>query len=618
MSGFIAIAQTNGAAVDARLLRDLITIAPFDNRRVDVWSGEGVGLCAAPLDSPHDQEPCSFTLDDRLSIVIDGRLDDRRTLVRQLETEFGRSFTEARHAELVLAAYERWGTECVTHLLGDFSFCLWDRDRRELFCARDRLGVKPLYYARIGPTLIVSNVLRSIRRHPDVSARLDDYAVGDLLLAGACMYPSRTSFADIARLPPAHTLRWSLSSPSEHVDRFWSLTAPGELRFRDPQEYIDAYSSVLETVVGDRLRDAPAGILLSGGLDSSSVAATAARALGQNASHRLRAYTFVYDTVAADEERKYSSLVARHLGIEIEHHSLDRYSWFERWNADLLPPEPCAEPMTAMMADLLERVSGHSALALTGDGGDPALLPSTLVRLLSYRAPHVVIAGFARSLRQTRSIPPLGVRALVRRGFATRANATLPAWISETFVERCDLRTRSEALTNRGEGDGPRGPAVGALADLWWPSTFETYDPGATRRPVALRYPLFDVRFVAFALSLPTHPWCVNKAIVRTAMRGRLPDEICARPKSPLAVDLFRTHGRLTKTDIVSRIEAAPDLQAYIDLPQFRRAVRDDRVLTDQEPGTWAAAALATWVRYDLRTSPSDGRAVSSAAYPAP
>jgi asparagine synthase (glutamine-hydrolysing) len=386
----------------------------------------------------------------------------------------------------------------------------------------------------------------------------------------------------------------------ERVERYWSLTLRDELRLRDAREYVDAYVSVLKTAVRDRLRDAPVGILLSGGLDSSSVAATAAGVLGDDGLNRLRAYTFVYDTVAGDEERQYSSVVARHLGIAIEHHPLDHYTWFERWNSDLLPPEPSTEPMTAMMADLLQRVTSHGAAALTGDGGDPALLPSSLVRLLRHRAPHLVLSEFARSLWQTGSLPPIGLRAMVREWSARRADAAIPVWLSDAFVQRCDLQARREALIGRGtEGTekGPRGPAARASADLWWASTFETYDPGATRRPVALRYPLFDVRFIAFALSLPTHPWCVNKTIVRTAMRGRLPDEICARPKSPLAVDPLRTHARVTKSDIVAHIDAAPELQAYIDLRRFTATVRDDRVLTDEEPGTSAAAALATWVR---------------------
>jgi asparagine synthase (glutamine-hydrolysing) len=601
MSGFVAILRTNGAAIDSHLLQDSLNLAPFDIARSRMWAAEGIGLCAAPLDSPHDEARHSFAHNDRLAIVMDGRLDDRPTLVRALEAELGRPFTAATDVELVLSAYERWGTACVGRLLGDFAFSIWDADRRQLFCARDHLGVKPLYYARVGNTLIVSNVLQSIRRHPHVSTRLDDYAVGDLLLAGACMYPSRTSFADITRVPPAHTLRCSMSSPAERVERYWTLTPRDELRLRDPREYIDAYTSVLETVVRDRVRSVPAAILLSGGLDSSSIAAAAVHALGNSASDLLRAYTFVYDTVAEDEERKYSTLVARHLGIDIAHHALDRYRWFERWNAGLLPPEPSTEPMTAMMADLLERVSGHSAVAMTGDGGDPAFLPSTLARLLKYRAPHLVVAEFVRSLWQTRSLPPIGLRAMVRQWFAVRDDGAVPVWLAEAFVERCDLRARSQMLAHRGSDDGPRGAATRASADLWWASMFETYDPGATRQPVTLRYPFLDVRFMEFALSLPTHPWCVNKHIIRTAMRGRLPDEICARPKTPLAVDLLRTHGRLTTADIVADIEAAPELQAYIDCSRFAATVSDDRVLTNEEPGTWAAAALGMWVRCSER-----------------
>ena len=598
MGGFVAILQTTGAAIDRSLLQHTIDIPPFDTARAALWTQGSVGLCAAPLDSPHHTEPQSFAHESRLFIVMDGRLDDRTALVRRLEADAGSGFGAASDAELVLRAYERWGNSCASHLLGDFSFCVWDADRRHLLCARDHLGVKPLYYARVDGTLIVSNVLHCIRRHPHVSARLDDFAVGDLLLVGACMHPSRTSFADVARVPPAHTLRCSMASPSERVERYWSFEPGAELRLRDPREYTDAYVSVLETAVRDRLRSAPAGIFLSGGLDSSAVAAAAASALGPDAARELlRAFTFVYDTVAEDEERRYSSVVAGHLGIAIEHYPIDRYRWFEGWDADLLPPEPTTEPMTAMMVDLLGRVATHSAVALTGDGGDPALLPSTLVRLLRHRAPHLLIAEFIGSFWETRSLPPIGIRARARQWLARRADAQVPTWLCDAFVRRCDLQARCTVLAARGGDRGPRGPAARAVVDLWWASMFETYDPGATRRPVELRYPLFDVRFVAFALSLPTHPWCVNKTIVRSAMRGRLPDEICARPKTPLAVDPLRSHGRVTATSIAAEMAAVPELQTYIDLDRFTASVRNDRVMTNDAPGTWAAASLATWLR---------------------
>jgi asparagine synthase (glutamine-hydrolysing) len=600
MGGFVAILNTNGAPVDRRLLTTLLDVAPYDTRDAVVWTADNVGVGSAPLRSSHHREvPQPRNCACRVKIVMDGRLDDRPALVRSLEARLDRRLDHASDVDLVLAAYECWGAACAAHLLGDFAFCVWDADRRQLFCGRDHLGVKPVYYARAGETLVVSNVLRSMRRHPGVSARLDDLAIADVLLVGACMHPSRTSFADVARVPPAHTLTCSLSGTTHKVERYWSLQPIDELRSSDPRDYVERYVSILETVVRDRLPRGPVGVLMSGGLDSSSVAAAAAAVLGSDtAPHALRAYTFVYDSVAADEERRYSSLVASRLGIPIEHQPVDGYRWFERWNEGLLPPEPSTEPMTAMTSDLLARVAQHSSVALTGDGGDPAFVPSTVLHLLRQRPPGLVVTDLWRSARRTRMLPALGIRSAIRRWMSRSADVQVPEWLSDAFVRRCDLHARSHVLGQRpSPGKGPRAPAAQAITDPWWTSMFETYDPGATQRPVELRYPLFDVRFVSFALSLPTHPWCVNKEIVRTAMRGRLPDEICARPKAPLAVDVLHVHGRLTVADIASAIEGAPELAAYIDARKFRTTVSDDRIMTDAAPGTWAAAALAAWLR---------------------
>src|SRR6185503_5119838 len=102
MSGFVAILQTNGAAIGSHLLQDSLNLAPFDVAQAQMWAAEGIGLCAAPLDSPHDEVRYSFAHHDRLAIVMDGRLDDRMTLIRALDTELGRPFTGAADVELVL------------------------------------------------------------------------------------------------------------------------------------------------------------------------------------------------------------------------------------------------------------------------------------------------------------------------------------------------------------------------------------------------------------------------------------------------------------------------------------------------------------------------------------
>ena len=560
-----------------------------------VWASDGVGLSAAPLRSPHHlAAPQPLACGDRLRMVMDGRLDDRAALARRLETGLDRRLGAASDAALALAAYELWGTDCASHLLGDFSFCLWDAEHRHLFCVRDHLGVKPLYYAQVGTTLIVSNVLRSVRRHPRVSARLDEEAIGDFLLFWTCLESSRTSFADVARVPPAHTL--TASSRDSRLTRYWSLQPQESLRLRSPGEYVERYVSTLETVVGDRVRSEPAGILMSGGLDSSSVAAAAARVVGAaSTSTALRAYTAVYDTVEQDRERHYSTLVANALGIPIEHYAMDGYRWFERWNESLLPPEPSAEPMTAMMADLLEHVSRHGGVVLTGDGGDPALLPSTFLNLVGRVPLGPLVRDFCTSAWRARSLPPIGARSVIRRWWSPPA--TVPVWLSESFRRRVDPDARVREIDRRREpADGPRGAALSAMVDPWWTAMFEAHDPGATQRPVELRYPLFDVRFLLLALSLPTHPWCVNKTIARTALRT-LPDEIRTRPKSPLAADVVAVHGPWTLPQAVASSEAVPELAQFVDIDKFRAMVREKGLLTEEEPGTLAAVALATWLR---------------------
>ena len=601
MGCLVAILNADGAPVDEPLLHTMMDVSPY-RRPPDhqVWASAPVGLGFSPLGTAHrgidTTQP--FSLDERLWAVLDGRLDDRATLVRNLDRHVNRDLESASDVELTLAAYEVWGTGCARQLIGDFAFCIWDAERRLLFCARDHFGVKPLYYARVGAALVVSNVLRSIRRHPAVSGGLNDNAIGDFLLFGLCMEPSHTSFADIARLPPAHTLTLPSSSSVPHVERYWTLRPGPEVRYQEPQEYIQQFSTALETAVRDRLRGGPVGILMSGGLDSSSVAATAAGVLGPSAAPTaIRAFTAVYDTVAEDDERRYSSLVAEALGIEIEHLAVDSYRLFDRWNKDLLPAEPSSEPMTATMAELLERASRHGGVVLSGDGGDSILLPSDVASHLG-RVPLGVLAGdLWRSVWRARTLPPLGVRSAVRE-WIHRPATGVPAWLAEPFLRRFDAHARwTEIGVMRAAADRTRGVALSDIRDPWWTSTFESHDPGATQKPVELRYPFFDVRLVSLALTLPSFPWCVDKEILRTAMDRRLPEPVRVRPKSQLAAGATAVHGCWTWTQATAAIEAVPVMAHYVDIRKFQTNARPDGLLTGDEPGTLAAVALATWLR---------------------
>jgi asparagine synthase (glutamine-hydrolysing) len=282
---------------------------------------------------------------------------------------------------------------------------------------------------------------------------------------------------------------------------------------------------------------------------------------------------------------------------------VDDYPLFAGWDGDAVPPEPSTEALSAILRDLLRRAQRHGTVALTGDGGDPVLLPGAVVRHLGRVPAAELAAGVWRTLR--RSLwPPLGLRSgAVRRAGVGRRQ--LPAWLSPRLRRACDAPARWTAHHGRlAPVRHPRGESLAVLTAPGWAQSFETADPNTTGLGVELRYPFFDARVVTLALSLPSYPWCVDKTVLREAVRGRLPDIIRLRPKTPLAGDPVAVRA-WPLTSLVALLKATPAMEAYVDVGAFERVAEDDGLMTDRQPGTLAAAALATWL------NSAAGRAVS-------
>ena len=199
----------------------------------------------------------------------------------------------ARDEELILSAYEKWGEDCVKHLTGDFAFAIWDERSQRLFCARDHFGVKPFFYTYIDGNFNFSSTLNDLR--PGVSNRLNEIAIGDYLLFGVNQDNSTTIFQDIQRLPPGHTL--TLANNEITIRRYWTPSLTAEVRYRDSQSYVEHFSELLSRAVRDRLHTDRVAISMSGGLDSTSLAAIASE------HAEVAGFTVVYDTLIPDEER---------------------------------------------------------------------------------------------------------------------------------------------------------------------------------------------------------------------------------------------------------------------------------------------------------------------------
>jgi asparagine synthase (glutamine-hydrolysing) len=314
MSGIVGVLGVEGKTPDSFFLETLTRSMEFrgpDSQRT--WLGDSVGFAHALLSTTSEpaSEPQPLSLNG-VAIVVDSRLDGRRDLLRDLHSAGPACATRASDAELILHAYAAWDEACLQHLLGDFCFAIWNRDRKSLFCARDHLGIKPFYYARTKSWLVFSNTLDCFRMVAGDFAELNGLAVADFLLFGANQDTSSTIFARIQRLPPAHSLTWRDDQLLKK--RYWSPPVDEEIHYKRSEQYEEQFRELLEIAVRDRLRTDRATISLSGGLDSSSVAAVARR-VGTN---ELRALTIVYDKVMPHDERHYAGLIAESLGIPIE------------------------------------------------------------------------------------------------------------------------------------------------------------------------------------------------------------------------------------------------------------------------------------------------------------
>lgn len=525
----------------------------------------GHALLRTTFESEHEHQPLSR--DGRIWIVGDVRIDGRAELVPKFEPARREQLKNASDIELVLAAFEEWGSDCVQNLIGDFSFVIWDRPRQQLFSARDHFGVKPFYYARVGQSLVISNMLNSIRQHPDVSSALNDAAIGDFMLVGYNAEPTTTTFADIYRLPPAHTL--TCAQEVIHTARYWTLPTDGHIRYKHSADYVEHFRELFFAAVGDRLRAEQVVVPMSGGMDSTSVAAVAHHHLtaGGNRSG-VHAMTSVYEHAFQDPEEAFARLVAESLGISVQFLAGEDARLFEQWQeADYRPPEPWNEPLPGGVTDIrAAKVTGR--VLLSGLGGDPLLFPSSAywVGLLKSKQIPRLTFDLVSFILNKRTVPPLYLRSALRGAQTHRVGIPFPAWVNAEFEARVGLRERWEELDVVPDFRHSHREAYHFLLSAYWPGVFfERGHPGAARRPVETRYPFFDLRLVNFVLAIPPFPWCTGKLILREAMRGILPEAVRRRAKAPLAGDPLRWRLNRDGTGWQEILFAVPTMARYVD-----------------------------------------------------
>lgn len=584
MSGIVGIFERDGAPADLPLLRSLTHFLSYrgpDAR--DVWSRGPVAfghtLLRATQESLSELQPAS--LDGEFWITADVRLDCRPELEAMLAQAGRKVRRAASDPELILHAYAAWGESCVQHLRGDFSFAIWDAPRKSLFCARDHFGVKPFYYAALGALFIFSNTLDCLRLHPEVSDELHDPAIADFLLFGLNCDGATTTFRDIRRLPPANFL--CVSVEGVRTERYWSPPTDGRIRYRRAAEYVEHFQVLFRQAVADRLRTSPVGILLSGGLDSSSVAATA-RELSANSAAPvdLRAYTVSYESLFADLDPVNAREVAEFLRLPIRYLPMGGLRLFERWgDPELRSPEPVDDPLFAGLFDQFRAIAADCRVVFDGEGSDNLMhfemwpYARDLLRRSEWQ--RLITEGL--HYLRVRPFPWRGIRQRIRQVLGTDPHAPVfPPWLAPDFAQRLDLeaRWRSDGLPRVVPAHPLLPTAHASLSLPQWTRMFELADPGVTRCPVEVRYPFLDLRVVNYLLSLPPFPWAFQKRLLREAMTGHLPESIRRRRKTPLARDPLVEKLKRPESACLNHIKLDEEVGHYVDRSVLGR-LRDER-----------------------------------------
>ena len=615
MPGIGGLYRLNGAAVEADPFTEMAASLRHRGPISFAWREGPIGLFCRYTAASGD----SFARYPNIVVCADCRLDNRLELLGKL----GLNQTLG-DAELIAEAFRKWGAACPKHLLGDFAFAVWDAETRSLFCARDEFGTKPFYYhAASGRVFAFGSEIKALLSQNDVPRTYDEERIGDYL-AGICSNDEYTFYASVKRLPSGCAL---VADP--RGIRTWKYASDlSEAPSLVGEEWVQAFRERFSEAVRCRLRGKKeVGVTLSGGIDSSSVAAVASKYCSG-----IHTFSAVFENQAACDESSYiQKTVSR---IRCTPHFIDGELSNLGELADVLrqQDEPFAAPNAFLPWRLYRTVAGAGiGTVLDGHGGDEVVSQGTgylremaaagrwyrLVRELHHLTSAydrdfwpVMLGYLGYGLRRSDAY-------LLRRlgRFASRfkpaSGTPISRIVSPELARRLDLKSRIARNHNREQTEEARHRALIERPERAY--AFEVLDRIANAFGVEPRYPFWDRRLVSLCLALPPE-WKLRdghgRYVLRRAMEEMLPDTVCWRRSKtnflPNLIQGIREHAPKAHRPP----DADPEIIAsYVDL----RTLEEIRKRTDAGEADLAdctsilnVALLGSWIQSSAATGSED------------
>ncbi len=560
-------------------------------------------------------------------VVFNGEIYNHRAVRTELEA-LGHQYRTNSDTETIVHAYEEWGDACVRHFRGMFAFAIWDSLRRRLLLVRDRLGVKPLYWVQRGDQLLFGSEVKAILASGMVAAEPNVGAIPELLstrsIAGC-----ETMFRGVQKLLPGHLLIFEHGTTA--IQQYWDLPAglpdglPRQDTRRAAKDVASQFRSLLEESVRLRLMsDVPIGVFLSGGIDSSAVAAIMARELGRP----LQAFSVAFADNGFNE-LAYARDVAAAIGAEGHEVVIDDRDFFGAlpklvWHED----EPMAHPSSVALYFVAALARQHVTVVLTGEGSD---------ELLAGYGKYLRAAWNWRAASVYERLVPASLRRAMAAGVVPRMPSRLGRYARRSFlaVDRSpdamffdnfaairlaqqhsllapDLRaaaTRDRAYaTSVQHFLHPNGHST--LLDRLLYADVKTYlvellmkqDQMSMAASIESRVPFIDHELVEFSARLPDE-WKLSglttKRVLREAMKGLLPESILNRPKMGFPVPFSKwTRGAWNPIVRDVLLDRRSRERGIIDPVAVERLLRDHASsAVDAGDQIWSLLNLELWYR---------------------
>jgi len=560
-------------------------------------------------------------------IVFNGEIYNHQELRGELEAR-GHRYRTHSDTETIVHLYEEHGRDCVQYLRGMFAFVIWDARSQKLFAARDRLGIKPFYYLQDQEKFLFGSEIKTLLAYPGVRASFNRRILSEYLAFGY-ITGEETFFEGIRKLPPGHTLEFVQGGKWE-MRQYWDLTADSEVRHPESY-YVQTYREMLEQAVSSHLMsDVPLGVFLSGGLDSSTVAAMATKACGGP----LQTFSVGYG------ERQYSELpyaqtVAKHLGSEHHEIVMTRRGFFDVlpkliWHED----EPIVWPSSVSLFFVAQLARRHVTVVLTGEGSDETLGGYTRYAWTlwnrradsAYRA--VAPAALRALLRRSVRSAPLGsaLRRKLEHTFLGRDGASWESFYFDNFYsafsgdEQAGL-LREGLSQKESTYDGSMGfweKSSGSLLSRLLYTDIKTYlvellmkqDNMSMAASIESRVPFLDHKLVEFAFSIPPQystRGMAGKCVLKKIAEDLLPPSIVHRRKLGFPTPWQGWLAGRKLDELEQTLAGTRSLERGLFRPDaVRKLFAEHRAgLRDNSNRIWRLLNLELWMRIFIDRDPS-------------